>query len=127
MVESPILIVDDDELQLRTFKRILEGEGHPVMASTTGAAALEMAERGERGKFSLAFLDIKLPDIRGDELARRLRELDGGLSLILITGYPSMQDCIDALDLGIHEILLKPIDSEELLRVTREALSGRRS
>lgn len=124
MVESPILIVDDDEFQLRTFKSILEGEGHPVMASTTGAAALEMAERG---KFSLALLDIKLPDIRGDELARRLRELDGGLSIILVTGYPSMQDCIDALDLGIHEILLKPIDSEELLRVTREALSGRRS
>jgi len=45
MVESPILIVDDDELQLRTFKSILEGEGHPVMASTTGAAALKMAER----------------------------------------------------------------------------------
>jgi len=124
MVESPILIVDDDELQLRTFKSILEGEGHPVMASTTGVAAIEMAERG---KFSLAILDIKLPDIRGDELARRLRELDGGLSIILVTGYPSMQDCIDALDLGIHEILLKPIDSEELLRVTREALSGRRS
>lgn len=124
MVESPILIVDDDEFQLRTFKSILEGEGHPVMASTTGAAALEMAERG---KFSLALLDIKLPDIRGDELARRLRELDGGLSIILVTGYPSMQSCIDALDLGIHEILLKPIDSEELLRVTREALSGRRS
>ena len=124
MVESPILIVDDDEFQLRTLKSILEGEGHPVMASTTGAAALEMAERG---KFSLALLDIKLPDIRGDELARRLRELDGGLSIILVTGYPSMQDCIDALDLGIHEILLKPIDSEELLRVTREALSGRRS
>lgn len=124
MVESPILIVDDDELQLRTFKSILEGEGHPVMASTTGAATIEMAERG---KFSLAILDIKLPDIRGDELARRLRELDGGLSIILVTGYPSMQDCIDALDLGIHEILLKPIDSEELLRVTREALSGRRS
>ena len=124
MVESPILIVDDDELQLRTLKSILEGEGHPVMASTTGAAALEMAERG---KFSLALLDIKLPDIRGDELARRLRELDGGLSIILVTGYPSMQDCIDALDLGIHEILLKSIDSEELLRVTREALSGRRS
>ena len=122
MVESPILIVDDDELQLRTFKSILEGEGHPVMASTTGAAAIEMAERG---KFSLAILDIKLPDIRGDELARRRRELDGGLSIILVTGYPSMQDCIDALDLGIHEILLKPIDSEELLRVTREALSGR--
>ncbi len=53
--------------------------------------------------------------------------MDGGLSIILVTGYPSMQDCIDALDLGIHEILLKPIDSEELLRVTREALSGRRS
>lgn len=70
---------------------------------------------------------IKFPDIRGDELARGLRELDGGLSIIFVTGSPSMEDCIDALDLGIHEILFKPIDFTELLRVTWEALSGRRS
>ena len=48
------------------------------------------------------------------------------MNIILITGYPSMQDCIDALELGIQEILVKPIDSQELLRATREALMGRR-
>ncbi len=123
MVEAPILIVDDNELHIRTWKSILEGKGHSVMAFETGAAAIEMA-KGCR--FSLALLDVKLPDIRGDERARRLKELDGGLNIILITGYPSMQDCIDALELGVHEILVKPIDSQELLRATREALMGRR-
>ena len=53
--------------------------------------------------------------------------MDGELSIIFVTGYHSMQDCIDTLDLRIYEILIKPIDSTELLRVTREALSSRRS
>lgn len=70
-----------------------------------------MFEMAKGCKFSPALLDVKLPDIRGDELARRLKELDGGLNIILITGYPSMQDCIDAPELGIQEILVKPIDS----------------
>ena len=44
------------------------------------------------------------------------------MAFILITGYPSLQECIDALDLGIHEILLKPIEVDELLGVTDEAI-----
>jgi hypothetical protein len=76
MVEAPISIVDDNELHLRTYKSILEGKGHSVMAFETGAAAIEMAKGC---KFSLALLDVKLSDILGDELARRLKELDGGV------------------------------------------------
>lgn len=93
------------------------------MALETRAATIEM----EKGcNFSPALLDVKLPDIRGDELTRWLKELDRGLNITLITGYPSMQDCIDALELGIREIMVKPIDSQELSRATREAPMGRR-
>ena len=53
--------------------------------------------------------------------------MDGELSIIFVTGYHSMQDCIDAFYLRIYEILMKSIDSTELLRVTRKALSSRRS
>ncbi len=111
--------MDDNELHLRTYKRV------PGEKGTLGARgdAIEMAKGCN---FSPALLDIKLPDIRGDELTRRLKELDGGLNITLIMGYPSLQDCIDALELGIREILVNPFESQELSRATREALMGRR-
>jgi len=91
-----------------------------VETATTGEQALDIAEKTS---FNLAIMDVVLPDMRGDEVAGRLRKRGDKTDLILITGHPSFQDCIDALDLGIHNILLKPIKAEELLRVAREALS----
>ena len=119
-MEADILLVDDDEDLLLLFQRILEGRGYRVEAVTTGRKALGLCKSS---RFQLAIVDIKLPDIRGNELVRQLRELDGEMAFILITGYPSLQECIDSLDLGIHEILLKPIEVDELLSVTGEALS----
>ena len=115
-----ILLVDDDEDMLILFQRILEGNGYSVEASTTGRGALELCKSSG---FQLAIVDIKLPDIPGNDLVRQLREYDGEMAFILITGYPSLQECIDVLDLGIHEILLKPIEVDELLNVTSEAIS----
>ena len=119
-MQADILLVDDDKDMLVLFKRILEGDGRSVKAATTGRGALELCESSV---FRLAIVDIKLPDIPGDDLVRQLRERDGEMAFILITGYPSLQECIDALDLGIHEILLKPIEVDELLSVTGDVLS----
>lgn len=119
-MKANILLVDDDEDMLILFQRILEGNGYSVEVATTGRGALELCESSG---FQLAIVDIKLPDIRGNDLVRQLRKNDGKMVFILITGYPSLQECIDALDLGIHEILLKPIEVNELLSVTDEAIS----
>ena len=89
---------------------------------TPGGDALECV--GRRG-FQLAVIDMKMTDVSGDEVVRRIRVDDDGMGVILVTGYPELQECIDALDLGIHEILLKPIEPEELVRVVGEALSFR--
>jgi DNA-binding NtrC family response regulator len=61
----------------------------------------------------------------GDEVVRQIRKIDETMAVILITRYPSLQDCIDAIDLGIQEIPLKPVGADELPRVTRDALSLR--
>jgi len=122
MKDLPILLVDDDVIQLQTFKKILEVSGYIVHEFETGGEALKFA--GEE-RFGLAVLDIKLPDIRGDDVAKKLRETDPEIPIVLITGYPSMQSCIDALELGIEEILLKPIEGDELVRVAQEALKSR--
>lgn len=119
-MKANILLVDDDEDMLVLFQRILEGNGYSVEAATTGREALELSASSG---FQLAIVDIKLPDIPGNDLVRQLRKNDGEMAFILITGYPSLQECIDVLDLGIHEILLKPIEVDELLSVTDEAIS----
>jgi len=98
---------------------ILNEEGYLVETATTGLQALEKAKNTE---FHLVVLDIKLQDIMGDEVARELKKQDDKIGIVLITGYPSFKDCIDALDIGIEEILLKPIGPAEMLRVVQEAI-----
>ena len=113
-----VLLVDDDEEQLRSFRSILERNGATVGTSITGMEAVKMARMRE---YNVSIVDIKLPDIQGDEVVRRLKKIDDSMGFILVTGYPSLQDCIEVLDLGINDILLKPIEPEELLRAVAEA------
>jgi DNA-binding NtrC family response regulator len=115
-----ILLVDDDKDLVNSFQSMLKGAGYYVNTALTAEQALEKAEKSN---FDLAILDIVLPDMRGDTVAKELRKLNHEISIILITGYLYFQDCIDSINIGIHEILLKPIGSDELLRTTKEALS----
>lgn len=119
MNRKRILIVDDDENLVNLFQTILNEEGYLVDTATTGLQALEKAKNTE---FHLVVLDIKLQDIMGDEVARELKKLNDKIGIVLITGYPSFKDCIDALDIGIEEILLKPIGTAELLRIIQELI-----
>lgn len=116
--EKRILLVEDDETILASFHLILENEGYQVDTAATGRQALE---RAEKGKYGLVILDIKLPDIRGIEVARKIRERDNGINMVIMTGHPELAESIDIIDIGIDEILLKPINVDELLRVIKDA------
>lgn len=116
---SSVLIVDDDEDILDLFRMTLEYEGYSVETVRTGSEAIEKAKDN---RYQIALLDIVLPDIRGDEVAKELRKIDESMEIIFITGYSQFQSCIDATDLGITEILLKPITDEELLLAVNSAL-----
>jgi len=109
MSEKRILVVEDEEDLLEIYSSFLRNAGYTVAKKT---------------EFDLVLLDIKLPDIMGDEVARKLKEINEGVIIVMVTGFPSFQESIDSLDLGIYDILLKPITGEELIRVMKEALSS---
>ena len=119
MSKKTILVVDDDEGLLKIYREMLESEGYKVVTASTSKEALNKAEKS---RFNLAILDIVLPDVQGDELAREMKMLDEGIEIIFITGYPEFQSCIDSLDIGVADILLKPLTREEILRATENAL-----
>ena len=121
MTESlQVLLVDDDDSLSYSFKSILEAEGFQVTLAQTSKEALQILSEK---KFDLYLIDILLPDINGDELVKIIRSSDNQTPIILITGYASFQDSINVLDLGIYEILLKPIGPKELIRACKEAIS----
>lgn len=113
-----ILLVDDDETIVVPFQLILQKEGYQVDTALNGRQALEKAGETE---YQMVILDIKLPDMEGIEVASKIRKQDDDVNLVVMTGYPNLTDSIETIDIGIDEILLKPIEPDELIRVVKES------
>jgi len=119
-MEHHILVVDDDKSILELFRWVLEDEGYVVETASKGSIAVDKA-RGSR--FSLALLDMFLPDIRGDEVAVKLRELNESMGLIFVTGYDESVEIVESL--GFRDFLLfkKPVSLEVLLGAVNNVLA----
>ena len=84
MSKERILVIDDEPQIVRLCSRILERDGYEVIAPPFGAEALKAAEGGD---YDLLRSDIRMPGISGLELYRRVREKNGGVVAVLITGH----------------------------------------
>jgi len=119
MEKKTILIVDDDRALLKSLGTILQSKGYAVDTAETGGEAIEMSE----AKFyNLALLDIKLPDMEGTKLLTRMHRETPQMMKIIITGYPSLENAVEALNLGADAYTVKPIDPEKLLETVEEKL-----
>jgi len=114
-----ILVVDDDETILKSFKEILESRGYLVETAKTG---LEALEKSEDQHYDLALLDIKLPDIEGTELLVEMHEGTPRMMKVMVTGHASLENAVESLNLGADAYLVKPVKPEELLRIVEEKL-----
>jgi len=124
-VRSPkILVVDDDEVTLMSFRRILERHGYDVETATTGQKAIDQCKGGS---YDLALLDIRLPDMDGTQLLKELHAVSDTMITIMVTGYASLDNALQSLLLEANAYITKPVDPPELLKVVAEALSERRS
>lgn len=112
MEKRSILLVDDDDDILFHYQTILKKNDFNIDCVSYGEQAITKVKEK---KYDLVILDIMLPDIRGDKLALELRHIDQNILFIFITGFPYMDYCINALDIGISEILIKPITTNELI------------
>lgn len=111
MEKRSILLVDDDDDILFHYQNILKKNDFNIDCVSYGEQAItKMKEK----KYDLAIIDIMLPDIRGDKLALELRHIDQNIVFIFITGFSYMDYCINALEIGIADILIKPITTTEL-------------
>ena len=117
-----ILIVDDDKSILRTFTRILQKNGYEIDAVETGKEAIEKADTQE---YDLALVDIRLPDMDGTELLAKMKKPLQKTIKIMITGFPSLETGVKALDEGADAYLVKPVKPEELLMLIEEKLKNK--
>lgn len=117
-----ILAVDDEPEVLSLFKRILSAENVDLLPAANGTEALAIARRTH---LDLAILDVKLPDVGGFEVLRRLRKIDPGLPVIVVTSYGSPETVRTSMRLGAFDCLTKPLDRQEIRRVVSEALLTR--
>ena len=117
-----ILLVDDEPEVLHLVTRILSAEGTVMIEARTGAEALAVARKT---RLDLVILDIKLPDMGGTEVLRRIRGIDPGVPVIMVTSYGSVETVRTSMELGAFDYLTKPFDNREVRRVAREALASR--
>jgi DNA-binding response OmpR family regulator len=117
-----ILVVDDDKSILRTFTRILQKNGYRIDTAETGKEAVEKAENNH---YDLALVDIRLPDIDGTELLAKIKMQLQNTIKIMITGFPSLESGVKALDEGADAYLVKPVKPEDLLMLIKEKLKSR--
>jgi len=120
--KKTILIVDDDKSILRTFTRILQKSGYEIETAETGKEAIEKTEDQH---FDLALVDIRLPDMEGTDLLAKLKKQLQQTVKIMITGFPSLETGVKALDEGADAYLVKPVKPQELLLLLEEKLKNR--
>ena len=119
--KKTILVVDDDKSILRTFTRILQKSGYEIDVAETGKEAIEKADIRH---YDLALVDIRLPDMDGTELLAKLKKPLQHTVKIMITGFPSLETGVKALDEGADAYLVKPVKPQELLLLLEEKLKG---
>jgi len=119
-----ILVVDDNAEFVEFIKRVLEGKDFKVSIAHNGKAAIEKAISDIP---ELVLLDLKLPDIPGEEVLVRIKEIDKDLAVIVITGYGGEQVAVDMMRKGAIDFLSKPIEYEVLISSIKNALEIRDS
>jgi len=117
--KASILIVEDDENIRETLSTILQQKGYNTDTARNGQEAIQ---KSKAKFFNLALLDIKLPDMEGTKLLITMHEDLPKMVKIMITGYPSLENAVEALNLGADAYIIKPVKPEKLLALIEEKL-----
>ena len=114
-----ILIVEDDTNIRLPLSTILQQKGYSIDTAKTGQEAIQKS----KAKFyNLALIDIKLPDIEGTRLLTTMQETLPKMVKIIITGYPTLENAVEALNYRADAYVIKPFKPEKLLALIKEKL-----
>jgi DNA-binding NtrC family response regulator len=120
---ASVLIVDDKESLRDMLAQTLTMEGYQVETATDGRDAIALAN--ER-RFDVVLTDLKLPSMDGIEVLSKLKEMDPGQEVIMMTAFGTIETAVSAMKLGAFDFLTKPFDPEHLSLLLKRALENRR-
>ena len=120
--KSKILVLDDDPVVTLSCKRIHGAEGYDITTVEKGGDALERMAKEE---FDLLISDIRLPDINGLTVLKESRVLQPDTDVVIITGYPTLEDAKESIKLGAFEYIEKPFTPDFMLNVARKIFDKR--
>lgn len=121
--ELDVLIVEDEPFQRGMLRDFLVGKGHVVMEAESGEQALRLFENGA---FDLLLLDLRMADMNGLEVLRRVKELNPETDALVITAYGTIETAVEAMKAGARDYITKPVDLEELALVIEQISQSRR-
>ena len=117
--QARILVIDDDATVRRSLEVALKKNGYDVAVAENGQEAIK---KSKAKLYNLALVDLRLPDMDGIELLTSMREAAPKMVKIIITGYPSQENAIEAVNRGADGYMVKPYTMEELLLKIKEQL-----
>jgi len=119
-VSRRILVIDDEQGIRAALGQLLEYEGYEVR---TIANASDGIAEYQKWHPHLVFLDVKMAGMDGMEALKKLKELDPAATVVMISGHATIRTAVEATQLGAYEILEKPLDTDRILVMLRNALS----
>jgi two-component system response regulator ResD len=117
--KARILVIDDDESIRKSISTALKGAEYVVDTAENGKEAIE---KSSANFYNLILVDIRLPDMEGTELLTAIKETNPKMIKIVLTGYPSLQNAVEAVNKGADGYKIKPVATEELLKTIKEHL-----
>lgn len=119
MSKGKILVIDDEDIVLRSCHRALTPEGYDVRTAKSGVDGLKMLENEI---FNLVLLDVKMPDMDGIEVLKKIKEKWPHVVVIIITGYSAIATAVSSIKLGAYDYIEKPFTPEGILSAIKKAL-----
>ncbi len=114
-----VLIIDDDESIRKVLASLLQNKGYIVDTAKDGEEAIK---KTMMNFYNLALIDIKLPDMEGIHLLNKLKDSTPKMMKIILTGYPSLENAIEAVNKGADGYLIKPVNVGILVKKIAELL-----
>lgn len=118
-----VLVVDGDAVIRKILSQILKTEGYCVLTAETGKQAIAVSKKRF---FNVALIDARLQDMEGTALIDKLKEMEPRTARVIVTGYPSIDGAIEAVNRNADGYVLKPIDVQELLAMIEKQLKKQR-
>ncbi|GBD87095.1 transcriptional regulatory protein ZraR [bacterium BMS3Abin03] len=118
-----ILVVDDDQSIRDTLSNYLKRQDYNVYSAENGVKALEIMEEVRP---DLIITDVKMPEMNGLELLKKVKELDTHIQVIMISAYDDMQSTVKAMQSGAYDYIEKPLEIDKLKLRIKRALENKR-